>query len=118
MTCNKTSVGAWEAFSYTVVGTASAASVPLTAVEYALPEKADYGLYPNPVKGQNVNLHLGHESDENIQVSIAASDGNVVWEKTVNSVAELAVDISLKPGIYYVRILRGREKIVKRLVVE
>jgi glucosylceramidase len=116
MTCNRPTAGAWEAFTYTVVGTA-AASVPMNAVEIEQGRRT-YDLYPNPVKGDKVNLRLGAIAEENVKVSFTDSDGRVVWEKTVKDVDEITVDKSLRPGLYYVTIVRGRERTVKRLVVK
>jgi hypothetical protein len=52
-------------------------------------------------------------------VTITSPEGKVIWERTIkNSSAELTLDKTLKPGLYYVEIRKGDEKTVKRIVVK
>jgi hypothetical protein len=119
MTCDRATAGAWESFTYTVVGTASAAHVPMETVISKSTNDFETSVYPNPVKGDNIRLQIVKQTNsDNIKVNIIDSEGKIVWEQFVKTTDEIKVDKVLKPGLYYVRIVSGSEKSLKRIVVE
>jgi glucosylceramidase len=119
MTCDRATAGAWESFTYTVVGTASATHVPMETVISKSTNDFETSVYPNPVKGDNIRLQIVKQTNsDNIKVNIIDSEGKIVWEQFVKTTDEIKVDKVLKPGLYYVRIVSGSEKSLKRIVVE
>jgi glucosylceramidase len=116
MTCNRPTAGAWEAFTVTVVGTAGA-SMPMTHEVMEIEPIVETGVYPNPVKGEDINLRLGNRSGQSVKVSVTDSEGRVVWETTAANGSELKIGKTLKPGLYYVQIFTDTGREVKRLVV-
>jgi hypothetical protein len=127
MTCNKTAVGAWEAFTVTVVGAArentNVANIfddRFKAVDIDnISKSATSDVYPNPLKGNKFNLALSDEEQTESDVMIVDSKGEVVWTKSIkDNATNLSIEKDLKPGLYYVQIKKGISKTVKRLVVE
>jgi len=118
MTCNRATAGAWEAFTYTVIGSARQAA-PATTLDsdLELPIQ-ETGVYPNPVTLRKMQVNIKPNA-EVAQVILSNVDGKIIWEKEVkDTTSELELDKNLKPGIYYVHIRQGSEKTVRRIVVE
>ena len=119
MTCNKASVGAWEAFTVTVVGTArqrtNEAERSADVVENRLTRNTL--IYPNPVVGHKINVDIS-DNAERATITLTNADGRIVSERETTDVSsELELDKNIKPGLYYMIIRRGEEQTVKRVVI-
>lgn len=120
MTCNKASISGWEAFTYAIVGAAAREKTNAVLQEdiKELPAFTGSNIYPNPVKGDRIFLNLDSEEQPNAKVRITGPDGKIVWEGSIKNTNQVEVSKNLLPGLYYVHILNGSDKKIKRLVVE
>jgi len=124
MTCNKTAISGWEAFTYTVVGTARVATTdgisnPLTPDEITNNAFGDVHLYPNPANGGSVKIKIDPKNATNAFITITDSKGEMVWSRQVKDPsAEFGIEKNLKPGLYHVQIITRGKKTIKRLVID
>jgi glucosylceramidase len=118
MTCNKATVGAWEAFTFTVIGSGGAAIAEHDIERVPVADEKPTKVFPNPVRGDDVNINLGLKTTESIKVKITDSEGKTVWETVGKGFDMVQVNKTLRPGLYYVQILQGKDKSVQRLMVE
>ncbi|WP_221409763.1 glycoside hydrolase family 30 beta sandwich domain-containing protein [Pseudochryseolinea flava] len=115
MKCNSAAISGWEAFTYTVVGTARERTEMST--EDNINEKL-VDVYPNPVRDGKINVMINGQENMAL-VTITNSEGKMVTQRTVKDTeTELELDKNLKPGIYYVQIKKGASKTIRRIVVE
>jgi glucosylceramidase len=78
-------------------------------------------IYPNPNDGHKINMNItGGNLKKATVITIVNSQGAVVLEKIVeeSDIVEHTVQNDLKPGLYFIQIARGNEKVTKRIVVD
>jgi endonuclease I/chitodextrinase len=74
----------------------------------------DFTLFPNPVSGNFVNIHLQNTDSEIISYRVINALGQTVKSGTLTN---NRIDVnSLKKGIYIIEINEGEEKMIKKLV--
>ncbi len=79
-------------------------------------------LYPNPIRGDMVNLNITDVKDSSVMVRILDATGRVAYAKrfaTEGSLSQvITFDQPLTSGLYMVEITHGEELINERLVVQ
>ncbi|KAF2514547.1 zinc-dependent metalloprotease [Flavobacterium foetidum] len=104
-------------------GTINSASINICSKTYTLGtsdfENLNFALYPNPNKG---NFSIQFESNSNTGVKILVHDilGRTVYSADFESVADFNQNIQLPnptSGIYFVTIIDGERRTVKKIVV-
>lgn len=86
-------------------------------------EKANLpmSVYPNPVIGQEVNLHFENLTAEKVNVTIMDLNGRVVLNQTETAARDLKVNLknaNLKPGIYLLNAQAGLNTAHQKIVVQ
>ena len=76
---------------------------------------SDVVLYPNPVKGNLVNISISNANTFTVEVYNVL--GKQVLKQTANNSAQLNT-ASLKSGVYLVKITEGNQSLTKKLVVQ
>ncbi len=80
--------------------------------------RIEFSVYPNPSNGV-FYLRIEDYSSESFQVKVVDLIGNELTSRTVSPNEEVIFDLSTAPkGIYFVKITRGQDQIVKRLVIQ
>lgn len=79
----------------------------------------DFEVSPNPARN-TVNLRWAQLSGEDLRVTVTSAIGQTVRKTIVrSSLGEAALDIrGLQPGVYFVRMQRGAESGIQKLIVE
>ncbi|GAA4956783.1 hypothetical protein GCM10023315_00050 [Algibacter aquimarinus] len=75
--------------------------------------KNELTLYPNPVKGDVLNIKLSNGIDNKVSYRIISTLGKIV--KTGNTTKEVLVN-DLQAGVYFIEVNDGTERITKRFV--
>ena len=76
-------------------------------------DSAELSVYPNPVKGSQLNLVL--KNAEATEITIYNMIGQVVSKQVFNT----TIDVSnLKGGIYIVEVIAGEQRLSKRFIKE
>ncbi|QSS96184.1 T9SS type A sorting domain-containing protein [Psychroflexus sp. ALD_RP9] len=76
---------------------------------------SDVVLYPNPVKGNLVNISISNANTFTVEVYNVL--GKQVLKQTANNSAQLNT-ASLKSGVYLVKVTEGNQSLTKKLVVQ
>uniref|UniRef100_UPI00404B77ED GEVED domain-containing protein n=1 Tax=Gelidibacter sp. TaxID=2018083 RepID=UPI00404B77ED len=98
-----------EVEDYTVIISASGAKDETIRIV----DSAELSVYPNPVKGSQLNLVL--KNAEATEVTIYNMIGQVVSKQAFNT----TIDVSnLKGGIYIVEVIAGEQRLSKRFIKE
>ena len=75
-------------------------------------------VYPNPSAGV-FNLNVDHELQENFQLKVTDVCGKVCFQKKMESLQHLTIDLSGKSkGIYFLNVSSGELNFTKALVVQ
>ena len=81
----------------------------------------DAGIYPNPSKGDMINLSIDGLETKNLNVRIIDIQGREVFSKVLNtegsSVIQINFDKQLSDGLYQVELTFDEERIVEKLMV-
>ena len=85
--------------------------------------KAELSVYPNPVKGNNVNLQLSNLEKGSYTIRLVNTQGQTVFTKAINlqggSFSEtLSLPSGVKAGIYNVTVSGEKANLLQRIVVE
>ena len=83
-------------------------------------EFQDFGLFPNPNKGQ-FTLKFTSSTSNDIQVNVHDMRGRLVYDKSFSNTIAFNQNINLnkvEAGIYLVSVVDGAKKTVKRIVIE
>jgi hypothetical protein len=78
-------------------------------------------VYPNPSKSGVFNFEAGWESSESIQIEVFNLAGQSIFNKTIGVAKEHfeTIDISSQAkGMYVLRVLRGTELTVRKIVID
>jgi chitodextrinase len=98
-----------EVEDYTVIISASGAKDETIRIV----DSAELSVYPNPVKGSQLNLVL--KNAEATEITIYNMIGQVVSKQVFNT----TIDVSnLKGGIYIVEVIAGEQRLSKRFIKE
>ncbi len=74
--------------------------------------------YPNPAKDE-LNLVIGSELKEEIDIKIVNSIGNIVRSEKFNNQNEFRLDVSnLSSGIYFLQVNVGEETVTKKIIIK
>ena len=97
---------------------AATASTTLPPVEDAV-VTIDLSVYPNPTHGTFFVQIADLDTQANYQVKVVDLIGKVLIEREISANERAQFDLSTAPkGIYFVQIIQGKEKIIKRVVVQ
>ena len=84
-------------------------------------ELRSFSVYPNPSNG-SFKLKVSSESTEPFFIEIYGVDGKVIYTEKINSLKDLnAIMIDLRheqSGFYFVNILQGEKRIIKKIIIE
>ena len=98
-----------SAYSKVIVVTAKEkATLPLT-------------VYPNPVTGQEVNLHIENLAAEKVNVTIMDLNGRIVMKQTATAARDMKINLkgaNLKPGIYILNAQAGLQTAHQKIVIQ
>lgn len=89
-----------------------------TDVEEVQEELASVVLAPNPAR-QSTQLTIELGESQNVNVAVMNIVGQVIWTRNYNTVQTLQEDIDLSgksPGIYFIAVQIGSERVVKKLI--
>ncbi len=82
-------------------------------------EKGALGIYPNPVKNGKLNISLeGFNNDAEVQ--IYSITGRLIHKDSVKAGSQniIETNLSLKPGIYIVRVNDGEKSKTQKLIIQ
>lgn len=106
------------------VGSLDSASITICTKTYTLSttgfEIADFVLYPNPSNG-NFNIQFSTESAEDVKVLVHDLFGRKIYEKQFANKGVFNENIELKTvqkGIYFLTVIDGDRKEVKKIVIK
>jgi len=78
----------------------------------------DFRLYPNPAS-HIINIELGNEMDENIEIMIYNQLGQQVQQINTGFGNQISLNIAhLQPGIYFVRVVDRQENVVTKKLIK
>jgi subtilisin-like proprotein convertase family protein len=104
-------------------GTVNSASINICSQTFTLDdsefESVDFALYPNPNKG-NFNIQFECDPTKEVQVLVHDILGQKVHGQTFDKAPYFIQNIQLKKsvvGLYFVTIINGDKKIVKKILV-
>jgi len=96
----------------------ASASTTLPPLEDAI-VTIDLSVYPNPTSGTFFVQIADMDPQANYQVKVVDLIGKVLIEREVTANERTRFDLSTAPkGIYFVQIIQGKEKTIKRVVVQ
>jgi chitodextrinase len=98
-----------EVEDYTVIISSSGAKDETIRIV----DSAELSVYPNPVKGSQLNLVL--KNAEATEVTIYNMIGQVVSKQAFNTIIDVS---NLKGGIYIVEVIAGEQRLSKRFIKE
>lgn len=75
-----------------------------------------YRIYPNPVTGGVLNI--GTPTDDETQIAIFTPAGQQVFSQTLNGTSNRSDISSLKPGLYFIRLVSGTRVVSKMIVIQ
>ena len=113
MTCNRTSIGGWEAFTWSSVGGSSGGrergddNIKITE---ELSYEEDFSIFPNPGKGQ-INIRVSKPA----RLNIVDSRGSTIITKDVQEALTIN---DLTPGLYIVNMNANGRRRSKKMIVE
>ncbi|MEO8238013.1 MAG: reprolysin-like metallopeptidase [Flavobacterium sp.] len=104
-------------------GTINSASVNICSQNFTLDdsefESVDFGLYPNPNRG-NFNVQFECDSTKTVKVFVHDIIGQKIYDKTFDKSPYFNQNIQLSKtshGLYFVTIINGDRRIVKKIMV-
>jgi subtilisin-like proprotein convertase family protein len=104
-------------------GTINSASVNICSQTFTLDdsefEKVDFGLSPNPNRGY-FNVQFESDSTKTVEVFVHDIAGQKIYDKTFGKSSYFNQNIQLSKtshGLYFVTIINGDRKIVKKIMV-
>ncbi|WP_281614892.1 T9SS type A sorting domain-containing protein [Flammeovirga sp. SubArs3] len=77
-------------------------------------------IYPNPSNGEDVNMEL-YQMEGIIEINLINNEGKILSTERINtdySRKMLIKTSSLKSGIYFIKVVNGFDRIVKKLIVQ
>jgi hypothetical protein len=82
----------------------------------------DFDLYPNPLKNQDLNIVVLKSNSRPVQVKIYSLAGKLIYKDTFESQQavdeiKLALERSVRSGLYIVEVTQGPVRKIKRLVI-
>ncbi len=81
----------------------------------------DFRIFPNPASG-NFSLLMNKSSSANFTLELSATNGHIIYRQTLSGQNIYHIfnceKLQLKPGIYFISLLYGHERLVKKLVLE
>jgi len=104
-------------------GTINSASINICSQTFNLgvedPKNENFVTYPNPTRGV-FTIQFTPESKSGVQVFVHDAFGRTVYHNTFESTTNFHQDIDLKniaPGIYFVKVIDGSKKTVKKIII-
>lgn len=79
------------------------------------PQTSNILVYPNPAKGDKLNIDFGEEVKAKTQYTITTTDGRIVQQGFINNRQETINISTLNPSIY---LLKVSDKQVKKIIVQ
>ncbi len=86
--------------------------------------KLDFKMYPNPSRGEHINLDIEGIKSAAVEITLYNTIGKVIFHTTLEPVGlpQQTLSISpnnrLTPGLYFLSVSSKNEKLAKKLVVQ
>jgi hypothetical protein len=93
-----------------------------TAAPLIVNSSASINVYPNPVKGNNINVQLNNQPKGTYTVQIFGTSGQQIFNKVVEHPGgsfnhSLQLGVGVSKGVYQLQVVNGLTKITKQVII-